>query len=59
MECDQHLAHAEACMAEYIASDQFDAHLVATIQGAFPPREHEQFIAHYRGLLGAWVDDRR
>ena len=24
---------------------------------AFPPAEHEQFVAHYRGLLGAWVRD--
>jgi hypothetical protein len=32
---------------------------VETIQRAFPPHEHEQFIAHYRGLLGAWVDDQR
>jgi hypothetical protein len=55
--CATHLAHAEACMAEYISSEQFDAHLVATIQRAFPPHEHEQFVAHYRGLLGAWVND--
>jgi hypothetical protein len=57
--CDQHLSHAEDCMATYIDSPQFDAHLVATIKGAFPPHEHEQFIAHYRGLLGAWVNDQR
>jgi hypothetical protein len=46
-------------MAEYIGSEQFDAHLVACIQRAFPPHEHEQFVAHYRGLLGAWVNDQR
>ena len=46
-------------MAEYIQSPEFDAHLVATIRGAFPPHEHEQFIAHYRGLLSAWVNDQR
>ena len=45
--CATHLAHAEECMADYISSDQFDAHLAATIQRAF--HEHEQFIAHYRG----------
>ena len=33
--------------------------LAATIQRAFPPHEHEQFIAHYRGLLAAWVADQR
>jgi hypothetical protein len=57
--CDQHLAHAEDCMREYIESPEFDAHLVACIQRAFPPQEHEQFVAHYRGLLGAWVADER
>jgi hypothetical protein len=46
-------------MATYIASPQFDAHLVETIRRAFPPHEHEQFVAHYRGLLGAWVNDQQ
>jgi len=23
----------------------------------FPPHEHEQFVAHYRGLLDAWARD--
>jgi hypothetical protein len=50
---------SEECMAEYIAGPQFDAHLVETIRRAFPPHEHEQFVAHYRGLLGAWVADQR
>jgi hypothetical protein len=57
--CDRHLAHADDCMAEYVESPEFDAHLVTTIQRAFPPHEHEQFVAHYRGLLGAWVTDQR
>ena len=43
------LAHADDCMADYIESSELDAHLVATIQRAFPPHEHEQFVAHYRG----------
>jgi hypothetical protein len=57
--CDQHLPHAEECMATYIESPEFDAHLVTTIRRAFPPHEHEQFVAHYWGLLGAWVNDQR
>ena len=44
-------------MAEYIASPEFDALLVETVTRAFPPHEHEQFVAHYRGLLGAWLAD--
>jgi hypothetical protein len=38
---------------------QFDRLLVATVQRAFPPHEHEQLVAHYRGLLGAWANDQR
>jgi hypothetical protein len=32
---------------------------VETVTRRFPPREHEHFVAHYRGLLGAWVADQR
>jgi hypothetical protein len=46
-------------MASYVDSPEFDAHLVETVRGAFPPHEHEQFVAHYRGLLRAWVADQR
>jgi len=55
--CDQHLASADDCMRDYVASPEFDDLLVATVQRAFPPHEHEQFVAHYRGLLAAWVAD--
>ena len=33
--------------------------LVRTVTRTFPPREHEHFVAHYRGLLAAWVRDQR
>jgi hypothetical protein len=55
--CDRHLSHVDEAMAEYVASPEFDALLVETVTRAFPPREHEHFVAHYRGLLGAWVAD--
>jgi hypothetical protein len=55
--CDRHLPHADDCMAAYVASAEFDDLLVATVRAAFPPHEHEQLVAHYRGLLAAWVAD--
>ena len=55
--CDRHLGHVDEVMADYIGSPEFDALLVDTVTRAFPPREHEQFVAHYRGLLGAWLND--
>jgi hypothetical protein len=57
--CADHLAHIDEAMVEYISGSQFDDHLVATIVDAFPPHEHEQFIARYRGLLGAWASDQQ
>ena len=57
--CDRHLASAEECMAAYVDSQAFDDLLVATVQRAFPPHEHEQMVAHYRGLLAAWAADQR
>jgi hypothetical protein len=57
--CARHLAHVDEAMVEYIDSTAFDALLVETVRRAFPPREHERFVAHYRGLLAAWVADQR
>src|SRR5829696_5463995 len=57
--CDRHLAHLDEAMAAYIDSPEFDALLVETVRRAFPAREHERFVAHYRGLLAAWVADQR
>jgi hypothetical protein len=57
--CARHLAHVDEAMAEYIDSPAFDDLLVETVTRAFPAHEHEHFVAHYRGLLGAWVADHR
>ena len=56
--CERHLAHADDCMREYVESDQFDHLLVTTVRRAFPAHEHDQLVAHYRGLLAAWATDR-
>jgi hypothetical protein len=57
--CARHLSHVDAAMVEYIDSQAFDDLLVDTVTRAFPTHEHEHFVAHYRGLLGAWVADQR
>lgn len=43
---------------DYFASADFDRLLVETVRATFPVSEHEQFVAHYCELLGAWVRDR-
>ena len=55
--CDKYLPHIDEVMLEYIESQEFDDLLVFTVKEAFPEHEHEEFIAHYRGLLAAWAKD--
>jgi hypothetical protein len=57
--CAHHLSHVDEAMHAYVQSPAFDALLVDTVTRAFPAHEHERFVAHYRGLLGAWVRDQR
>ncbi|MGH2755300.1 MAG: ATP-grasp domain-containing protein [Actinomycetota bacterium] len=55
--CDTHLKGIDEAMIEYIDSREFDDVLVETVKSTFPAHEHDEFIAHYRGLLGSWVAD--
>jgi hypothetical protein len=57
--CAEHLAHLDELAVDYFESPEFDALLVRTVTATFPPHEHEQFVAHYRGLVGQWTRDRR
>jgi hypothetical protein len=55
--CDEHLSHLDETAYEWFTSQEFDDVLVHTVQTTFPPHEHEQFVAHYRGLLALWARD--
>jgi hypothetical protein len=57
--CTEHLSHLDEALLDYIEGPEFDRLLVETIQSTFPAHEHEGFVAHYRGLLGAWARDQR
>ena len=51
------LPQLEEATVELVDSPEFDELLVATVRSTFPAHEHDEFVAHYRGLLGAWVRD--
>lgn len=51
------LKHLDEVIWEFVRSPEFDNIIVTTVQELFPVHEHEQFINHYRGLLGKWVQD--
>jgi hypothetical protein len=55
--CAKNLQGVDEAMVEFIESPEFDNILVETVRTTFPPHEHDHFIGHYRGLLGAWAED--
>jgi hypothetical protein len=57
--CASRLPDIDTIVLEYIDSPDFDRVLVETVTTTFPPHEHDEFIAHFRGLLSAWVTDER
>jgi hypothetical protein len=54
---EEALPQLEEATVELVDSPAFDELLVATVGSTFPAHEHDEFVAHYRGLLGAWVRD--
>jgi hypothetical protein len=57
--CDRHLVHVDEVSVAWVESPEFDRIIVDTVRNTFPAHEHEQFIAHFRGLLAAWAHDQR
>ena len=53
------LPHLHGLMVDYIESPVFDDLLVTTVQQTFPAHEHEEFTAHYRGIMAAWARDQQ
>ncbi len=54
--CATALPHLDETMWQLAQSEEFDHILVKTVQTTFPAHEHDQFIAHYRGLLRHWIE---
>ncbi|MDQ3958193.1 MAG: hypothetical protein M3273_07735 [Actinomycetota bacterium] len=57
--CAEHLENLDEVVLEYFESKEFDDLLLETVRTTFPAHEHDHFIPHYRGLLGAWAEDQR
>jgi hypothetical protein len=56
--CDSRLPHVDELVLDWITSAEFDRLLVDTVRAGYPHHEHEQFIGHFRGLIGQWVRER-
>ncbi|HEU4912384.1 MAG TPA: hypothetical protein VFV76_10835 [Actinomycetes bacterium] len=57
--CASRLAGFDEAALEYFAGPDFDRVLVDTVTGTFPAHEHEEFVAHFRGLVSLWCQDER
>jgi hypothetical protein len=55
--CGTVLPHLDEIVLDWVGGRDFDQLLVDTVRSVYPLAEHDQFIAHLRGLLGLWVRD--
>ena len=55
--CATSLPDLDEIVLSWVAGPDFDRLLTDTVRSVYPAHEHDQFIAHLRGLLGLWVKD--
>jgi hypothetical protein len=55
--CERHLPHLPEQVYDWVTSADFDRLLRDTVVATYPPHEVDQFLAHFRGLIGLWVAD--
>jgi len=48
-------AHLDEIVLDWVAGPDFDQLLTRTVRSVYPAHEHDQFIAHLRGLMDLWV----
>ena len=55
--CATRLGHVDELVLDWMAGPGFDELLIQTVRSVYPAHEHDQFVAHLRGLIGLWVRD--
>jgi hypothetical protein len=55
--CARRLPRLDEIVLDWAAGPDFDQLLIETVRSVYPANEHDQFIAHLRGLTGLWVRD--
>jgi hypothetical protein len=55
--CATSLPQLDEIVVDWVDGPDFDRLLVSTVRSTYPAHEHDEFIAHLRGLLGLWVRD--
>jgi len=55
--CATSLPQLDAIVLDWVAGDEFATLLTDTVRTTYPVAEQERFLAHFSGLVGAWVSD--
>jgi hypothetical protein len=55
--CETVLPHLDEIMLDWVGGRDFDQLLIDTVRSVYPVAEHDDFIAHLRGLLRLWAGD--
>src|SRR5262249_14942796 len=56
--CSEHLGHLDEAVAQGVTAPTSARPVVERVGPTPPPQEQEQFLAHFRGLIGMWTADR-
>jgi hypothetical protein len=54
---EKHLPDIDRRVLDWVSGPAFDQLLTDTVRSTYPAHEQEQFVAHFRGLVGLWVND--
>jgi hypothetical protein len=55
--CAAHLSHVDELVHDWVRSPDFDNLLVGAVRATYPVHEQDRFLAHFRGLIDAWIRD--
>jgi hypothetical protein len=56
--CATYLSTVDERVLDWVKGPDFDQLLLDTVAATYPKHEQEQFLAHFRGLIDLWVDER-
>ncbi len=56
--CDTYLSTVDEQVYDWIAGPDFERLLLDTVRATYPVHEQDRFLAHFRGLLRLWLNDR-
>jgi hypothetical protein len=55
--CAEHLPDLDEQVLDWVRGDDFGHMLDRTVRATYPAHEHDEFLGHFRGLVGMWVED--